>query len=68
PSRDAAAFAGAVLRYRGDRALLAAASESAARYTDQTFSWAGVADRFVEVFRERTGGPAAEPARAVGAR
>lgn len=69
PSRDAAAFADAILRYRGDRARLAAASASAARYTERTYSWAGVADRFVEVFRERLGIPApVPPARAVGAR
>jgi len=69
PSRDAAAFAAAVLRYRGDRARLAAASAAAARYTERTYSWAGVAERFVEVFRERLGVPAGEaPARAVAAR
>ncbi|HEV7590843.1 MAG TPA: glycosyltransferase family 4 protein [Longimicrobium sp.] len=69
PSRDAAAFAGAVLRYRGDREALAAASRSAARYTARTYSWAGVAERFVEIFRERTGGRAAPlPVRAAGVR
>jgi phosphatidylinositol alpha-1,6-mannosyltransferase len=69
PSRDAAAFAGAVLRYRGDRALRAAASRAAARYTARTYSWEGIAERFVEIFRERLGRPAAaHPARAAGAR
>lgn len=69
PSRDAGAFAEAVMRYRGDRAGLAALSASAARYTERTYSWTGVADRFVEVFRERLGLPSiARQARAVGAR
>ncbi|HEU4561138.1 MAG TPA: glycosyltransferase family 4 protein [Longimicrobium sp.] len=68
PSRHAGAFADAIVRYRGDRAALAAASSSAARFTERTFSWAGVADRFVEVFRQRLGLPAGDaPARAVGA-
>jgi phosphatidylinositol alpha-1,6-mannosyltransferase len=68
-SRDAAAFTDAILRYRGDRAALAAASRAAALYTARTFSWAGVAQRFVEVFRERLGRPAAAPpARAAGVR
>jgi phosphatidylinositol alpha-1,6-mannosyltransferase len=70
PSRDAGAFADAVMRYRGDRAALAALSASAARFTERTFSWTGVAERFVEVFRERIGVPAAaaDAARAVGVR
>jgi len=69
PSRDAAAFAGAILRYRGDRAALAATSRAAAQYTARAFSWTGVAERFVEVFRERLGPPAAAPAaRVAGAR
>jgi phosphatidyl-myo-inositol dimannoside synthase len=62
PSRDAAAFAAAILRYRGDRAALAATSRAAAAYTARTFSWAGVAERFVEVFRERLSTPASPPA------
>ncbi|HEX8905754.1 MAG TPA: glycosyltransferase family 4 protein [Longimicrobiaceae bacterium] len=69
PSRDAAAFAQAVLRYRDDPARLAAASRSAARFTARTYSWEGIAERFVEIFRERLGRPAAAPAaRAAGAR
>jgi phosphatidylinositol alpha-1,6-mannosyltransferase len=69
PSRDAGAFAAAVLRHRGDREALAAASRSAARYTARTYSWTGVAERFVEVFRERIGGPAAPlPIPAAGVR
>jgi phosphatidylinositol alpha-1,6-mannosyltransferase len=55
PSRDAAAFAEAVLRYRGSRELLAAASRAAARRTARDFSWSAVAERFVEVLRERLG-------------
>jgi phosphatidylinositol alpha-1,6-mannosyltransferase len=58
PSRDAEAFARAILRYRGDREALAVASRAAARYTARTYSWTGVAERFVEIFRERTGEPA----------
>jgi phosphatidylinositol alpha-1,6-mannosyltransferase len=69
PSRDAAAFAEGVMRYRGDRARLAAASRAAARWTARTYSWDGIADRFVDTFRERLGRPAAAPAaRAAGAR
>lgn len=69
PSRDADAFARAVLRYRGDRPRLAAASRAAARHTARTYAWEGIADRFVEIFRERLGPPAAAPpARAAGAR
>jgi phosphatidylinositol alpha-1,6-mannosyltransferase len=72
PSRDADAFVRAILSYRaGDR--LQAASRAAARYTARTFSWDGVADRFVETFRERLGLPAPAaaphaPARAAGVR
>ena len=69
PSRDAEAFARAVLRYRGDREALAAASRSAARFTARTYAWSAIAEQFVEVFRERIGRPAAAvPARAAGVR
>ncbi|HEX5724811.1 MAG TPA: glycosyltransferase family 4 protein [Longimicrobiaceae bacterium] len=51
PSRDAGAFARAVLRYREDRAALDAFSASAARHTARSFSWAAVADRFVALLR-----------------
>ena len=69
PSRDAGAFTAAVLRYRGDREALAAASRSAARFTARTYSWTGVAERFVEIFRERIGGPPAKvPVPAAGVR
>jgi phosphatidylinositol alpha-1,6-mannosyltransferase len=61
PSRDAAAFAEAVLRYRGNRELLAAASRAAARHTAREFSWSAVAGRFVEALREALG--EARPAR-----
>jgi phosphatidylinositol alpha-1,6-mannosyltransferase len=68
PTRGATLFVNSILRYRDDRAALAEASSAAARYTGRTFSWAGIADRFVEVFRERLGPAAADaPARAVGA-
>jgi len=67
PSRDAAAFERAVLAWLGDRARLAAASRAAARWTARTYSWEGIADRFVEIFRERLGSPA-PAARAAGAR
>ncbi|HSU15856.1 glycosyltransferase family 4 protein [Longimicrobium sp.] len=69
PSRDAAAFAQAVMGYRADRARLSAASRAAARWTARTYSWDGIADQFVEIFRERLGRPAPAPAaRAAGAR
>lgn len=51
PPRDAAAFADLVLRYRADRARLAAFSRTAAAYTERTFSWDGVADQFVTHLR-----------------
>ncbi|HEX8430451.1 MAG TPA: glycosyltransferase family 4 protein [Longimicrobium sp.] len=56
PSQDAAAFADRIMSLRADRAALAAASESAARFTAATFSWAAVADRYVELLRARVGG------------
>jgi phosphatidyl-myo-inositol dimannoside synthase len=62
PSRAAAAFAAAVLPYHGDRERVARASRAAARYTERTFSWEGVAERFLEVFRARLG--TADPPRA----
>ena len=61
PTRDAAAFAEVVMRYRASREGVAAASRRAARYTARTFSWDGIAERFLEAFRERLA-PAA-PAR-----
>lgn len=54
PSRDAAAFAGAVLRYHADRAALARASASAARHVADAFSWRSVADRYLHVMRSGT--------------
>ena len=53
PSRDADAFVDVVMRYRADREHMAQASRAAARYTARNFSWAGIADRFVQVFREQ---------------
>jgi phosphatidyl-myo-inositol dimannoside synthase len=66
PARDAAAFADAVLRYRGDRARLAEASRTAAEYTARHFGWPAIADRYVRILRSyvrrrgarRAGGPA----------
>jgi phosphatidylinositol alpha-1,6-mannosyltransferase len=55
PSRDAEAFAAAILRYHGDRAALAAASVSAAEFTRTHFSWRGVADQFVSALGEEIG-------------
>jgi phosphatidyl-myo-inositol dimannoside synthase len=46
-SGDAAAFAATILRYHADRDALAAASESAFRFTADTFTWPAIADRFV---------------------
>lgn len=51
PSGDADAFAGAVLRYREDRAALSAAAGRASRFTAEHFSWEAVAERYVEIFR-----------------
>ena len=50
-SGDAAGFVHAILRYDTDRTALALASERAAAYTRQTFSWEAVARRYVEVLR-----------------
>ncbi|HYJ79595.1 MAG TPA: glycosyltransferase family 4 protein [Longimicrobiaceae bacterium] len=61
PSRDARAFAGAVLRYRADRALLASASRSSACRTARDFSWDAVAERFVQVLGARPGDGRAGP-------
>lgn len=51
PNGNPEAFAGAILRYDGDRGMLAGASERAARFTASTFSWDGVAARMLEVLR-----------------
>jgi phosphatidylinositol alpha-1,6-mannosyltransferase len=47
PTRDAAAFASAILRHRSDRPGLAEASRRAAAYTAENFSWTAIAGRFV---------------------
>lgn len=52
-SGDAAAFTAAIRAYHDDRALLHAASERAARYVAETFSWRAVADQYVAVLRGR---------------
>lgn len=56
PSRDAGAFARAVLRYHADRAALARASASAARHVAERFSWRTVADEYLRVLRSGTPG------------
>lgn len=67
PTRDATAFARAIQRYLNEPEALAGASRAAARYTSRMYSWEGIAEQFVEVFRERIGEPAvAPPARAAG--
>ena len=70
PSRDADAFARAVLRYRGDAQGVAEAARRAARHTARSFSWDGIADRFLEAFRERlsAGAPVAARAASGGGR
>jgi phosphatidylinositol alpha-1,6-mannosyltransferase len=47
PTRDAAAFADAVLRFRDDPAALGVASARAAAYTAGRFAWPAVADQYV---------------------
>ena len=49
PTRDAEAFAAAILRHRSDRAGLSEASRRAAAHTAANFSWTAIADRFVEL-------------------
>ncbi len=53
PPRDAVAFAEVISRYRGRPDLLAAASRRAASFTERTFGWAAVADRYVRALRRR---------------
>ncbi|MEZ4700478.1 MAG: glycosyltransferase family 4 protein [Rhodothermales bacterium] len=48
-SGDAGGFIEAILRYDRDRHALARASERAAAYTRETFSWEAVARRYVDV-------------------
>lgn len=62
PSRDAAAFADAVLRYHADRAALSRASASAARHVADAFSWRAVAEQYLGILRSGTG-DAATPRR-----
>ncbi|HLL82528.1 MAG TPA: glycosyltransferase family 4 protein [Longimicrobium sp.] len=47
PTRDAEAFAAAILRHRADRPGLAEASQRAAAHTAENFSWSAIAERFV---------------------
>jgi phosphatidylinositol alpha-1,6-mannosyltransferase len=55
PTRDADAFAAAVLRYRVDPAALASASAAAAAFTEGTFAWPAIVDRYVQIYRARRG-------------
>jgi glycosyltransferase involved in cell wall biosynthesis len=72
-SEDADAFAERVMRYRGNRELVAEASRRAAAYTATHFAWPAVADTFVRLLQQRigprtttTGTVPAELARAAG--
>lgn len=47
PTRDAAAFVGAILRFRDDPAALRAASDRATRFTADRFAWPSVAAQYV---------------------
>ena len=68
PSRDAAAFAAAILRYRGHADRLAAASASASAHTARAFSWDAVAGRLVDELRVRGTGARRTETRGAGAR
>ncbi len=50
-SGNAWAFSEAIMAYYHDRPALEAASQRAARHTAETFSWAAVADRYVQTMR-----------------
>lgn len=52
PSGDADAFARAIARFRGRPPALAEASARARAFTEATFSWDAVADRYVRVLRD----------------
>jgi phosphatidylinositol alpha-1,6-mannosyltransferase len=54
PSDDADAFVEQVMRYRGDRTLMTAASRRAAPYTERNFSWPAIADRYVQLLQHAT--------------
>jgi phosphatidyl-myo-inositol dimannoside synthase len=51
-SGDVAGFVSAIERYRTDRGLLRAASESAAAYTAGKFAWPNVADQYVRAIKD----------------
>jgi phosphatidylinositol alpha-1,6-mannosyltransferase len=57
PAGDAAAFAGAIMGYAGNRSRLAALSQRTAQYVAGTFGWNVVADRYVQLFREWSNAP-----------
>ncbi len=50
-SGNAWAFSEAIMAYYHDRPALEAASQRAARHTAETFSWAAIADRYVQTMR-----------------
>ena len=57
PSEDADGFVGLVMRYRADRARVAAASRRAAAHTAGNFAWPAIADRYVRLLQARIGAP-----------
>ena len=50
-SGDAWAFSETIMQYHHDRNALSEASQRAARFTRETFSWPAVANRYVEVMK-----------------
>jgi phosphatidylinositol alpha-1,6-mannosyltransferase len=72
-SEDADAFVERVMRYRGDRNLVAEASRRASAYTAGHFGWPAIADTYVRLLQQQigvttttTGTVPAELARAAG--
>jgi phosphatidyl-myo-inositol dimannoside synthase len=63
PSRDAEAFAAAILPYRESRAHLAEASRNAAAYTAGSFGWPAIAERYLKILGEVAGLTGPEPPR-----
>lgn len=55
PSGDAAAFAEAILRFRGTGAACETSARRVARFTARCFGWPAVAERYVRVLREAAG-------------
>jgi phosphatidyl-myo-inositol dimannoside synthase len=59
-SGDVDGFTGQVMRYRTDRDALGTASRMAAAHTAESFTWAAIADRMLDLIEERL--PARRPA------